>query len=246
MIDRLESQFKHLERQILKELEHKKVLVSDFLRFLTLLPIAIRKEYKKSITDMFPELRRESNISDIFLHLNPLMDFLGFHLLECIIIEFGSNTIKKFMYEYSEKVLQFMKETTVKDLMDIWSAEHDAIPSSFFRLRAKIDKDAKTCTLYELEKLRRHFCGEVTLSHIVVILIGLEVANSFIVEWLIPSALVSQLMESIRNLDKRFFHCERIINIMVKNKEYTVPLGTVSCGKRWHMYSVRYMCGHLE
>ena len=44
----------------------------------------------------------------------------------------------------------------------------------------------------------------------VFVLIGLEKANSFIVEWLIPSIPVPQLIESARQLDFAFYLREKM------------------------------------
>ena len=50
---------------LLTELEDKRVSIIKLLRSLTLLPTEIRVEYKTAITEMFPDLRRESTISDL-------------------------------------------------------------------------------------------------------------------------------------------------------------------------------------
>ena len=49
----------------------------------------IRIEYKSAVTEMFPVLRRESTISDLFYHLSPLVDFLSYGLLKYITDVFG-------------------------------------------------------------------------------------------------------------------------------------------------------------
>ena len=167
---------------------------------------------------MFPDLRRESTISDLFFHLSPLVDFLSYGLLQYIINEFGSDTLKKDIVSYSDSVLVFMKKTTLKKLMDVWPGQQE-IPPNFSKLRAKIDDYPPTYTLYELEQLRKRFCSGTKLTDIVLVLIGLETANSFIAEWLIPSALVPQLIESVRQLDFGFYLRERILKMTVDEKQ---------------------------
>ena len=116
---------------------------------------------------------------------------------------FGSETLKKKIASYSDVVLVFMKKTTVKQLMDIWPGQQE-IPPNFSKLRAKIDDNPSTYTLYELDQLRKRFCSGIKLTDVVFVLTGLETSNSFIVEWLIPSALIPQLMESAKKLDFGF------------------------------------------
>ena len=200
----LERQFRQLHDNLLTELEDKKVSLSKLLRSLTLLPTEIRIEYKAAITEMFPVLRRESTISDLFYHLSPLVDFLSYGLLKYIIHEFGSNCLKKMMVSYSDDILAFVKKTTVKQLMNVWPGQQE-VPPNFSKLQARINEDPSKYTLYELDQLRKRFCSEIKLTDIVLVLIGLEASNSFIAEWLIPSTLVPQLIDSIRELNFGFY-----------------------------------------
>ena len=214
----LEHQFRQIHESLLTELEDNKVSVPKMLRSLTLLPIEIRIEYKSAITEIFPVLRRESSIGDLFYHLSPLVDFLGYGLLKYIIDMFGSKVLKKKMVSYSDDVLVFMKKTTVKQLMSVWPGQQE-IPPTFSKLRAKIDEDPSAYTLYDLDQLRKRFCSGVKLSDIVLVLIGLETSNSFIAEWLIPSALIPQLIESARELDYGFYLQKRVLKMSVDEKQ---------------------------
>ena len=214
----LEHQFRQIHESLLTELEDNKVSVPKMLRSLTLLPIEIRIEYKSAIMEIFPVLRRESTITDLFYHLSPLVDFLSYGLLRYIIDVFGSDALKKKMVSYSDNVLVFMKKTTVKELMSVWPGQQE-IPPTFSKLRAKIDENPSTYTLYDLDQLRKRFCSGVKLSDIVLVLIGLETSNSFIAEWLIPSALIPRLIESARNLDYGFYLQKRILKMSVDEKQ---------------------------
>ena len=57
------------------------------------------------------------------------------------------------------------------------------------------------------------------VTDIVLVLIGLETANSLIVEWLIPSVLVPQLVECARQLNFGFYHDEHILMMTVDEKQ---------------------------
>ena len=217
-LNELEHRFQQLRRRIINELDDE-TKRSDLLDFLNSPPIIIRIEYKQKINEIFPKLKGETTIRDMFDHLSPLVDFLGYGLLKHIADEFGNDDLKKDLNKYSEDVIKFMKETTVKQLMDIWSGERDDIPSNFSRLKANLDEDPKYYTLHRLDRLRRDYCVEMKLSDVVLVLIGLEMSNSFIVEWLVPSALVPQLVESARNLDDGFYLRERILKVVVGEEQ---------------------------
>ena len=217
-LNEVEHRFQQLHRRTINELDDE-TKRSDLLAFLNSPPIIVRLEYRQKINEIFPKLKGETTIRDMFDHLSPLLDFLGYGLLEHIVNEFGSDDLKKDLNKYSEDVKKFMKETTVKQLMYIWSGEHDDIPSNFSRLKAKLDEDPKYYTLYRLDRLRRDYCVEMRLSDVVLVLIGLEMSKSFIVEWLVPSALVPKLVESARNLDSGFYLREHILKVVVGEKQ---------------------------
>ena len=214
----LESQFRQLHENLLTELEEKRVSITKLLRFLTLLPIEIRLEYKLAISEKLPDLYRESTISNLFYHLSPLVDFLNYGLLEYIIDVFGSDSLKKEMVSYSDSILEFMMKTTVKQLMDVWPGQQD-IPPNFSKLRASLNLHPFMHTLYDLDQLRKRFCSGVKLPDIVLVLIGLEAGNSFIVEWLIPSTLIPQLVESVKKLRFRSYLQECILKMTVDEKQ---------------------------
>ena len=219
-IKELDLKFRSLHQGLLSELESKKVPVQKLVNSLTLLPIDLRQVYEKAISMKPPDLRREEEAGDLFCyHLNPLVNFLDHGLIKYFIDQFGSNTLKSMMKSYSDDALVFMKKTTVKQLMDVWPGQQE-IPPNFSKLRAKIDKDPTTFTLYQLDQLRRRFCSAVKLTEFVSVFIGLHTANyKFIVEWLIPSALVPQLVESARQLDFGFYLRDRILKMTVDEKQ---------------------------
>ena len=218
-MEELDSKFRSLHQALLSELESKKVPVRELVNSLTLLPIQLRQEYERAISSKLPDLRGEDEAGDVFrYHLNLLVNFLDYGLIKYVIDQFGSNTLKSMMISYGVDTLIFMKKTTVKQLMDVWPGQQE-IPHSFSKLRAKLDEDPKNYTLYQLDQLRRRFCGAVKLTEVVLVLIGLETANSFIVEWLVPTVLVHQLMESAKKLDFGFYLREYILKMTVDEKQ---------------------------
>ena len=217
-VNALEQQFRILHGRLESELEVKKVTVQNLINSLTFLPSELRQEYEETILNKLPDLCREEEVSDLFLYLNPLVSFLDYGLTEYIINTFGSQNLKKKMKEYSEDVVEFMKKTTVKTLMDYWSGPQK-IPQNYSILKAKVDKDTNTYTLYEVDQLRKCFCREVKLDALVVKTVGLKMANSFIIEWLVPSVLVSSLLESARQLDFGFYDREHILKVVVGEEQ---------------------------
>ena len=217
-INDLEHRFGLLRRGIISELEKQGTRLTDILLSVVSLPTGIKQEYKPAIAEIFPDLRKETTISELFYHLNPLVDFLSYGLLKHIIDEFGSKTLKKTMSEYIDDVIVFMQDTTVKHLIDHWPGQQET-PPNFSKLRAKIDEDPTTYTLYRLDQLRRRYCCEHKLTELIFVIIGLDMSNSFIVEWLLPSAFVPQVIESARQIDLGFYLRECILKVVVGEKQ---------------------------
>ena len=114
-IEDFESRFRSLHKEILSQLIKKNVDTSTIINSLTLLPLKLRKEYEKAIQDLLPSFLNEESI---IFHLNPLFSFLDYGLLEYIIKIYGKNTLKQDMTMYSSDICIFMKETTIKQLIE--------------------------------------------------------------------------------------------------------------------------------
>ena len=199
-IETLENQFDSLRTQIISELSAKReITVQKLLDTLTSLPLSLKKEYESSIEKRIPSMRAETQINELFILLNPLLSFIDYTLIEFFVKKFGSDTLKKDMQSYCGDIKKFMKETTIKQLINYFPGE-PKIPPKFSLVEAKIGQDPSKCSLEELNKIRKKVCIEVKLSEIVFHLVAVVDSNSFIVRWLVPSVLVSGIMGSTRNI----------------------------------------------
>ena len=166
-IKQLEKQFKSLHKRTREELmTNKDINVQEMLHAITLLPIKLKNEYETAISEKLPKFPREGSISELFLHLNPLFSFIDYGLLEYIIEEFGSNSLKINMQSYCGDVHAFMKQTTVQQLIDYWPSDEEVAPN-VSKVIASINKDPRSCNLHELDTLRRKICIRARLSDVV-------------------------------------------------------------------------------
>ena len=216
-IEQLESQFTNLHKCIREELMANETMnIEELLQSLTLLPIKLRSEYQRMISEKLPSLPREGSISELFLHLNPLFTFIDYHLLEYIIIVFGSNGLKLKMQSYACEVSSFMKTTTVQQLIDYWPCLVESNPN-VSQVIAKINKDAKSYSLNELNNLRRKFCSYVRLSDVISAVVRVVNSNSFLVFWSLPSILAAHVIIIVNEIEQKFFGTENIELLFVGN-----------------------------
>ena len=213
-IEDFEDRFHELQKEILDQLVASNTDTSTVLNSLTLLPIKLRQEYEKAIQNLLPFFSNKESIDKLFFRLNPLFSFIDYGLLEYIIKIYGNQVLKGDMKLYCNDVQVFMKQTTIKELIDHLPGKKET-PSNFEVLKAKIGENARECTLDRINTLRKRFCAEVRLSEIVFCLIALEDSNSFIVSWLVPSVLVPDLIEVARNLKESFFDMESIKSLSI-------------------------------
>ena len=213
-IEDFERQFRSLQKEILSQLVKRGVDPATMINSLTLLPLKLRKEYEKAIQELLPSLssKCKEGIDKLFFHLNHLFSFLDYGLLEYIIKEYGSDTLKQDMTTYSSDICIFMKETTIKQLVDHLPGQIK-IPPNFSLIEAKIGEDASKCTLEQLNKIRKRYCSEIKLSDIVFHLVAVVESNSFIVRWLVPSVFVDDVVKSTRNVDQSFYQEYRITSL---------------------------------
>ena len=216
-IEDFEDQFRNLQKEILRQLIASNVNTLTVINSLTLLPTKLKKEYEKAITESLPSLEEKGTLQKLFFRLNPLFSFIDYGLLEYIIKEYGDDLLKKDMKTYCNDIRLFMKQTTIKELIDCLPGQKET-PPNFEVIKAKIGEDASKCTLEQIDTLRKRFCAQARLSEIIFCLIALEDSNSFIVSWLVPSILVPDLIESAGEIKESFFDIENIISISVGNQ----------------------------
>ena len=220
-IEKFESRFSAIRENILSDLDSKKVPVRTLVGSLRMLPVELQQEYERSISEKLPDLRREEEASDLFLyHLNPLVNFIDYHLVEYIIKKFGSNTLKMEICSYADDLLVFMKKTTIKEFMEHCNWFGKEVKSrKLSKLITKIDGNQATYTLYDLDHLRRRFCAGVKMTEVVFVLIGLDSANSFLALWAVPTVLVPQLIEAAKSLDFGFYLRLGILKVTADDRQ---------------------------
>ena len=118
------------------------------------------------------------------------------------------------MQAYGSDMRDFMRRTTLKQLIELnYFPGQSEVPQKFSIFQAKIDRDASECTLEHINVIRRRYCCEVKLSEIIFHLVAVVESNSFIVRWLVPSALVSDIVKSFRTIGPSFYRTNKITSV---------------------------------
>ena len=135
--------------------------------------------------------------------------------------------LKEDITSYVYEVQEFMRATTVGDVINHWPGDEES-HASFSKLRAKFKDDSKTYTLERLNNFRRKFCSQVRLSEFVFGLISLKPSESFFVTWLIPTVVVAQLSKSVQQIECSFYELQYILSLSVDQEHLYPPASALA------------------
>ncbi len=185
--------------------------MTDFRRALMNLPCPITSENKDFIISKYFLFEKAESIESIFLYLNFYLSFIDFSLLEHIIEQFGSDSLKQNMIRYAEDMRQFRMYTPVSEVLDHLPKISDA-PADCSRLTVKFNYDIHTATLEDLETYRKRFASEFLLSQLALSLSDLQ-ESSLLVTWLVPAAVGAMISDQVQKKSSFFFLSNSILKL---------------------------------
>ena len=98
--------------------------------------------------------------------LNLYWDYLNYHLLECLVQEYGDKDTKGRMKEYHENVSAFMETTTLQVFWEIEPCLKSVPPPGFTETIVKHEQDISAeSTLKDVEDVRVRLANEIQLSN---------------------------------------------------------------------------------
>ena len=186
----------------LKEITEKQISVTDFRQTLMILPSSMTNENKDFIISKYSLFEKAESIESIFLHLNFYLSFIDFSLLEHIIEQFGSDSLKRDMSSYAEDMRQFRIKTSVSKVLNYLPRISDA-PADHSRLTVKFNVDVQTATLEDVDTYRKRFASDFLLSQLALSLFDLQ-ESSLLVTWLVPAAVGAMISDQVQKKTASF------------------------------------------
>ena len=165
-IDTLHEKFRSLVEDLRNQLDSQRIEVTDVRDTLLSLPRDLHVIYSPILEEMFRSLGRcESyGMRELFCKLGDCWNFIDIDLLESIIDEHGNTELRSAMEAYTKQLKMFCQSTTVHQLIEIWRPKFPKssvldIPQGSHKhcksLVTRLDRDARTYTIQELDCLRR-------------------------------------------------------------------------------------------
>ena len=156
------------------------------------------------------------------MHLNFYLSFIDFSLLEHIIEQFGSDSLKQDMSNYAEDMRQFRIKTPVSEALDHLPRNSDP-PVGYSRLKAKFACDVHTTTLEDIDTFRKGLSKRCLLSPLALSLSDLQ-ESSLLVTWLVPAAVGAIISDQVQK--KTNFLSNNIISLSLEG-ECLYPMAKV-------------------
>ncbi len=221
-IKQFETRFMVLQKIALNEITEKGVTVSDFRQTLMIMPSSIKNENKDFILSKYSLFEVAKSIEIIFLHLNFYLSFIDFSLLEHIIEQFGSDSLKQDMSNYAEDMRQFRIKTPVSEALDHLPRNSDP-PVGYSRLTLKLNFNVQSATLEDLDTYRKHFASEFSLSQLALSLSDLQ-ESSLLVTWLVPAAVGAMISDQVQKKSSSFFLSNSILKLSLEGECLYPPM----------------------
>ena len=214
-ISKLERTFLDLGRFLLRELIESSISVNDIVDHLTFTPLSFNKEIYNLIHDKMDKIENEKTLRSLFHFLNTVWNYLDYHLLEYIIIEFGSDSLNKDMKQYVSDFENFQQNTTLHHFVQCWPGRQKR-PQDSVEVVAKLDLDPVNSTLKELDDLRKNIQSEffqprLKYIKIYIFLYQQSTEGSFIVTWIMPSQLADELISAVLQPESHIFFKENCV-----------------------------------
>ena len=220
-ISKLETTLSELAFCLLRELREKSISVDDIVDYLCVVPLSFNREIYNLIHNKIDEIEDEKNLRRFIILLNTVWNFLDYHLLEYIIIKFGSKSLKESMRQYISEFENFQRNTTLYHFAQCWPGRQKK-PPEYVEVTAKLRLDPKTCTLNMLDELRKSIQRKFFPSlseYINTLLHGKHMLGSFVITWILPPQLADQLIRAANRPENHsFFKENNILSFSVRNR----------------------------
>lgn len=202
-VEVLHDKFHDLIKDFRKQLESEKKDVADIHDTLLSLPPNLEIVYSRDLEEMFHSLEKCGTHREFFFKLNKCWNCIDIELLERIVRKHGDDKLRTAMTSYRSELREFRETTTVRQLLEGWEATYrDFDKQKYKEYVAQLNRDPQTCTLEELESLRKDTRNSIydrRLTTAAIILHEIRVGSVTVV-WLVAEENVTILLESLSGL----------------------------------------------
>jgi hypothetical protein len=244
-IESLNDRFHKLIDLAKAQLESEKKEIADVYKTLQTLPPRLSQIYTPILKEKMSDLRDSQSYSDFFFELNANWSYIDIELLERIVERHGDDELKSAMKAYLADLHRFRRTTSVHQLVHVkgWEPTYKPFDKEKYKQYiARLERDPKTCSLQELEDLRKDTSFSIhdqPLSTAVLILHEITLCCVTVV-WLVTAENVDVLLVSITELINSSNFIDRYgIDFLSLDGHIIYPMENVS---QTIAFQLLYMC----
>jgi len=164
-------------------------------------------EHREFMESSLPNISNATSACDILDIISKpygVTDFITYGLLELLIKQYGTPSLKARMENYHKEFDEFAKGAKMNHFMQAWDGI-EGIPheTEISTLYSRQDKDWLQYTLQDARDLHLKLCSESSLYPVIKSFLHFKHAtnNCVTIQWLIPSKLVSALETDLEKLE---------------------------------------------
>ena len=229
-IDQLRTKYNNLRVRLCKHIRREGLMAS--IRE-TLASLCGEDQQYQSV---YEDLKKEENVDSFFAILESSLLYLDFNgLLDQLIHNHGSTELKRDAESYRSELVSLLGCTTVKQaanpIQPWWPAQHSDVPKNFTEVKTLVLENPENVRLIDLVGFRMRFTSEVRLSRLLFLILGIKELNSYVVSWLVPSAVIPLLKDVIGRIVPRFFQENKISSVAIVTEQvlYDSEKGILLC-----------------
>ena len=214
-IKALEDQFRALIIAFRNQLDRKNEEVTEVHDTLLTLSPRLHQIYSPVLEEMFHGLEKCESHQELFFKLNICWNFIDYELFLHIVEKHGDYELKCAMYRYRDDVCKFRECTSVHQLVASWedSAYRPYDSKRYKKSVVQLDRNPKTCSLEELENIRKYMIYDQPLSIAAIIFHDLAI-NCVTMVWLVAKEDASILFDSLFKWSHSDFVTRHAINFL--------------------------------
>ena len=198
-VTELERTFNDLARRTFDYLDDHSVTISKFKGGVACMGVELRTSTLEYLEECFGKLNHTSQLSDLWLKLTSLWDFLNFEFLEHIIQTFipPNSPIQSDLSTYIQAVGDFSSNTKVCDFFQYWPFRMKKPEEARVKkIVVKAEKSWEECTLQDTKEITSTLAQLFSLPRPFLLLRGVEEGCVSIL-WYVPPSVVDSLEKRI-------------------------------------------------
>ena len=178
------EKFKQIVRMMKGILKESGESVDEFRdSFLLGLNVFEKERHYNFFDRRMSSICRATTYDELFWVLGQYWDYLNYHLLECLVQNYGNDDTRRQMKEFVEDVSSFMESTTLQVFWKIEPCHKSVPPSGFSETIIKYEKGLSvTSTLKDVERVRVKLGENLKLFEYAILLSRVQ-KSSILISW---------------------------------------------------------------